>query len=50
MVSASFSSLGDIPPLSTHGLPPLIFVTADDRLMAATRGEAVTAEHANLHP
>ena len=36
--------------LIAHGLPPLIFVTADDRLIAATRGEAVTAENPNLHP
>ena len=35
--------------LLAHGLPPLIFVTADDRLIAATRGEAVTAENPNLH-
>jgi len=33
-----------------HGLPPLIFVPADDRLIAATRGEALTAENPNLHP
>jgi uncharacterized protein len=32
-----------------HGLPPLIFVTADDRI-TATRGDAVTAENPNLHP
>jgi predicted nucleic acid-binding protein len=36
--------------LIAHGLPPLIFVTADDRLIAATRGESVTAENPNLHP
>jgi uncharacterized protein len=36
--------------LIAHGLPPLIFVTADDRLIAATHGEAVTAENPNLHP
>ena len=36
--------------LMAHGLPPLICVTADDRLIAATRGEAVTAENPNLHP
>jgi hypothetical protein len=36
--------------LIAHGLPPLIFVTADDSLIAATRGEAVTAENPNLHP
>jgi hypothetical protein len=36
--------------LIAHGLPSLIFVTADDRLIAATRGEAVTAENPNLHP
>jgi uncharacterized protein len=36
--------------LIAHGLPPLIFVTADDRLIAAARGEAVTAENPNLHP
>jgi uncharacterized protein len=35
--------------LIAHGLPPLIFVTADDRLIAAARGEAVTAEHPGLH-
>jgi hypothetical protein len=35
--------------LIAHGLPPLIFVTADDRLIAATRGEAMTAENPNLH-
>jgi uncharacterized protein len=35
--------------LMAHGLPPLIFVTADDRLIAGTRGEAVTAEDPNLH-
>jgi len=34
--------------LIAHGLPPLIFVTADDRLIAAARGEAVTA--VNPHP
>ena len=47
-----------LPPVSSinnqsliaHGLPPLVFVTADDRLIAATRGEAVTAENPNLHP
>jgi predicted nucleic acid-binding protein len=32
-----------------YGLPPLIFVTADDRI-TATRGDAVTAENPNLHP
>jgi hypothetical protein len=32
-----------------HGLPPLIFVPADDHFIAATRGEAVTAENPNLH-
>ena len=36
--------------LIVHGFPPLIFVTADDRLIVATRGEAVTAENPNLHP
>jgi predicted nucleic acid-binding protein len=36
--------------LIAHGLPPLIFVTADDRLTAAARGEAVTAENPNLRP
>jgi hypothetical protein len=36
--------------LMAHGLPALIFVTADDRLIAATRGEAVTAENPNLYP
>jgi predicted nucleic acid-binding protein len=36
--------------LIAHGLPPLIFVTADDRLIAAAHGEAVTAENPNLHP
>jgi hypothetical protein len=36
--------------LSAHGLPPLIFVTADDLLIAVTRCEAVTAENPNLHP
>jgi predicted nucleic acid-binding protein len=36
--------------LSAHGLPPLIFVTADDRLIAAARSEAVTAQNPNLHP
>jgi uncharacterized protein len=36
--------------LIAHSLPQLIFVTADDRLIAATRGEAVTAENPNLHP
>jgi hypothetical protein len=36
--------------LSAHGLPPLIFVTADDRLIAAARSEAVTAENPHLHP
>jgi uncharacterized protein len=36
--------------LIAHGLPPLIFVTGDDRLIAATHGEAVTAENLNLHP
>jgi hypothetical protein len=35
--------------LIAYGLPPLICVTADDRLIAATRGEAVTAENPNLH-
>jgi predicted nucleic acid-binding protein len=36
--------------LIAYGLPPLIFVTADDRLIVATRGEAVTAENPNLYP
>jgi uncharacterized protein len=36
--------------LIAYGLPPLIFVTADDLLIAAPRGEAVTAENPNLHP
>jgi uncharacterized protein len=36
--------------LMAHGLPPLIFVTADDHLIAATHSEAVTAENPNLHP
>jgi hypothetical protein len=36
--------------LIAHGLPPLIFVTADDRLITATQGEVVTAENPNLHP
>jgi uncharacterized protein len=36
--------------LIAHGLPPLIFVTADDRLITATRGEAMTAENPNLRP
>ena len=31
------------------GLSPLIFVTADDRLITAARGEAITAENPNLH-
>jgi predicted nucleic acid-binding protein len=36
--------------LIAHGLPPLIFVTADDHLITVTRTEAVTAENPNLHP
>ena len=36
--------------LMAHGLPTLIFVTADDRLIAATRGEGVTVENPHLHP
>jgi predicted nucleic acid-binding protein len=36
--------------LMAHGLPTLIFVTADDRLIAAARGEGVTAENPNWHP
>jgi predicted nucleic acid-binding protein len=36
--------------LIAHGLPPLIFVIADDRLMAAARSEAVLTENPNLHP
>jgi hypothetical protein len=36
--------------LIAHGLPPLIFVTADDRLITATRGDAMTTENPNLHP
>jgi hypothetical protein len=36
--------------LLAHGLPPLIFVTADDRRITASRGDAVTAENPNLHP
>ena len=36
--------------LIAHGLPPLIFVTADDHLIAVTRAEAVAAENLNLHP
>jgi len=35
--------------LIAHGLPPLIFVTADDRLIAAARSEAVTADNPQLH-
>ena len=35
--------------LIAHGLPPLIFVTADDRLIAAELGEVVTAENPHLH-
>ena len=35
--------------LIAHGLSPLIFVTADDRLIAAAGGEAITAENPNLH-
>jgi hypothetical protein len=36
--------------LMAHGLPPLIFLTADDRLIAAAHREAVTAENPNLQP
>jgi uncharacterized protein len=36
--------------LIAHSLPPLIFVTADDRLIAAACGEAVTADNPNLQP
>ena len=36
--------------LIAYGFPPLIFITADDRLIAAARGAAVTAENPNLHP
>jgi predicted nucleic acid-binding protein len=36
--------------LIAHGLPPLIFMTADARPIAAARGEAVTAENPNLQP
>jgi hypothetical protein len=35
--------------LIAHGLPPLIFVTADDHLIATTRAEAVAAENPSLH-
>jgi len=35
--------------LIAHGLPPLIFLTVDDRLIAATRAEAVAAENPSLH-
>ena len=35
--------------LIAHGLSPLIFVTADDRLIAAAGGEAIAAENPNLH-
>jgi hypothetical protein len=35
--------------LIAHGLPPLIFVTGDDRLITVTRGEGMTAENPNLH-
>jgi len=35
--------------LIAHSLRPLMFVTEDDRLIAAARGEAVTAEHPDLH-
>jgi uncharacterized protein len=36
--------------LIAHGLPPLIFVAEDDRLIAPARGEAVRAENPTLHP
>jgi hypothetical protein len=44
------ASASIVQALIAHGLPPLVFVTVDDRLIAATRGEAVTAENPNLHP
>jgi hypothetical protein len=34
----------------THGLPPLIFVSADDRLIAAAQAESLTADNPNSHP
>jgi predicted nucleic acid-binding protein len=47
VLSASASIVNQ--SLIAHGLSPLIFVTADDRLIAAARGEAITAENPNLH-
>ncbi len=36
--------------LIAYSLPPLIFVIADDRLMAAAHSEAIRTENPNLHP
>lgn len=36
--------------LGRAGLPPLIFVSADDQLLAAARAEGLSAENPNLYP
>ena len=36
--------------LQLAGLPPLIFVSADDQLLAAAQTEGLSTENPNLHP
>jgi hypothetical protein len=36
--------------LSAHGLPPLIFISADDGLIAAAQAEGLMTENPNRHP
>jgi hypothetical protein len=36
--------------LLANGLPPLVFVSADDNLMAAAQSERLAVDNPNLHP
>jgi predicted nucleic acid-binding protein len=36
--------------LIADGLPPLVFISADDRLIAAAQAEGLTADHPHWHP
>jgi uncharacterized protein len=36
--------------LAAHGLPPLYFVSADDRLITAAQAEGLTTDNPNSHP
>lgn len=36
--------------LNAHSLPPLVFVSADDALIAAAQAEGLTVDNPNRHP